>query len=266
MPVTTVTPANMIMGPAFVYYRAVGVLTPWTSVGVTLDDAVLRLPTEWADISNLSGVTSAIQGLDVLTKLGCEIEFTIAEIAGSKLSLAIPGAQLTSEVHADSVGSPGSSTITAASLVGATTLAFTATTNFTVGDYFRVEAQGNAAVEYRQITAIQSLNVSFRDPLIYAHTNGTAVVETTGDGRDQVTMPVLRRQPSTAYNEWALVAESGKSGMTELRIPRGISQTTAAEVTVGDSAIAGIRVTVAGRLDPTNLQTSLFQLYSPNAA
>lgn len=265
MSITSVTPSLFVIGPALVYYRAVGVNTPWTSIGATLDDAVMRLPTTWAGTQDqLSGVMGPVMGLDVLSRVGCEIEFTMPEMAGAKLGLAIPGAVYTAPVSADATGTPGSSTTTAATLAGATTVPFTATTNFAVGDYFSIDT--GTVKEYRQITAISSLNVSFRDPLLYGHASGVAVVETTGDNRSVVTMPTIRRQPDTAYNEWALVAESGKSGVTELRIPRGISQTTGAEVTIGDDAIAGIRVTIAGRLDPTNLSTSLFQLFAPNAA
>lgn len=263
MTIASVTPSLFVIGPALIYYRAVGVSTPWTSVGATLDDAVMRLPTTWAGTQDqLSGVMGPIMGLDVLSRVGCEIEFTLPEMAGQKLALAIPGAQYTAPVSANAGGTPLSTTTTAATLVGATTVPLTAATNAAVGDYFSIDT--GSVKEYRQITAIASLDISFRDPLLYAHASGVAVVETTGDNRSVVTMPTIRRQPDTAYNEWALVAESGKSGVTELRIPRGISQTTGAEVTVGDDSIAGLRVTIAGRLDPTSLSTSIFQLYAPN--
>lgn len=265
MPVTSVTPALFVIGPALIYYRAVGVNTPWTSLGVTLDDAVMRLPTSWAGTQEqLSGVMGPVMGLDVLSRVGCEIEFTMPEMAGEKLGLAIPGAVYTAPVSADAGGSPLNTTLSAAAAAGATTIALTAVTNAAVGDYIHIA--GADGVEYRQITAIDTLNVSFRDPLLFAHASGQVVKESTGDNRSSVTMPIVRRQPDSAYREWALVSESGKSGVTELRIPRGISQTTGAEVTIGDDAVAGIRVTIAGRLDPTNLQTSIFQLFAPNPA
>lgn len=258
----SITPESFIIGPAQVYYRDVGVSTAWTNVGVTLDDAVMRITQEMFTPDNLNGVFGPVKGLDVMQMTMAEIEFTLGEIAGAKIALAIPGATYTAEVHADATGTPGSSTTTAATLVGATTIPFTAVTNFAVADYFRIEAAANAAVEYRQITAISSLNVSFRDPLLFAHASGVAVVETTGDHRGVITMPTVRRQPAAAYKEWALVSESGVSGVNELRIPIGIA-TSAGEMTVADDAVAGMRVTIAGRLDPTNLSTSLYQLYVP---
>jgi hypothetical protein len=265
VPVTSVTPALFVIGPAFIRYRAVGALTPYTDVGVTLDDAVMRLPTTWAGTQEqLSGVMGPIMGLDVLTGVGCEIEFTMPEMAGAKIGLAIPGAVYTAPVSANSGGTPFSSTSTAATLAGASVVPTTAATNLTVGDYMSIDT--TTLKEYRRVTAITALNITLDYPLLFAHASGVALVETTGDNRSVVTMPIIRRQPDTAYNEWSLIAESGKSGPTEIVIPRGISTTTGAEVTIGDDAIAGIRVTIAGRLDPTNLATSIFQLYAPNPA
>jgi len=261
---TSVVPSRFIIGPAIVRYREVGVLTPYTEVGVTLDDAVLRIPTTWADVSSqLSGVMGPVQGLDVLTGVGVEIDFTLAEVAGEKLALAIPGAIYTAAVSANAGGSPLSTTTTAATLAGATVIPATAVTNAAVGDYISIDT--SALKEYRRITAINSLNITVDWPLMYAHAQGVAVVETTGDNRTTVEMPILRRQPDAAYREWSIVAESGKSEPVELVIPRGISQTTGAEMTIGDDAIAGIRVTVAGRLNPSDLQESIFRLRAPAA-
>jgi hypothetical protein len=186
------------------------------------------------------------------------------EMAGEKLALAIPGATYTAPVSANAGGTPFSSTSSAATLVGATTVPAVATTNLAVGDIFKIDT--STLTEYRTVTAISALNISFRDPLLFAHASGVALVETTGDNRSIVTMPTVRRQPDSAYKEWALVAESGKSGVTELRIPIGLSQTTGAEVTIGDDAMAGIRVTIAGRLNDDDLTASLFRLYAPNPA
>jgi hypothetical protein len=265
VPVTSVTPSLFVIGPALIYYRAVGVNTAWTSVGATLDDAVMRVPTEWAGTQDqLSGVMGPVMGLDVLSRVGVEIEFTMPEMAGEKFGLAIPGAVYTAPVSTDSASTPLNTTLSAAVVAGATTIPVVAATNAAVGDYIHIA--GASGVEYRTIDTINSLNLSFRDPLLYDHASGQVVKEALGDNRSIVTMPIVRRQPDSAYREWAIVAESGRSGVTELRIPRGISQTTGAEVTIGDDAIAGIRVTIAGRLDPTNLTTSIFRLYAPNPA
>lgn len=261
MPVSSIDPTRFVIGPAFVRYRDVAATGAFTDVGVTLDDVVMRLPSTWAAFDNLSGVITTPQGLDVLTSLGAEIDFTLPELFGAKLGLALPGAVFTAEVHADASGSPGSSTTTAAVAAGATVVPFTATTNFAVGDYFRIEAAANASVEYRQIVGISSLNITVDAPLHFAHLTGVAVVETTGDARDVVTPPVTRRLGDTAYKEWSMIAESGKSGWTELRLPRAISRTTTAELTIADDALSGIRVTISARSNPAALTDPIFKLY-----
>jgi hypothetical protein len=257
-----VDPKAYVIGPAFIYYRDVGVNTPWTSAGATLDDAVMRVTTEWFRPDNLSGVMGHVMGLDVLRRVDAEIEFTLGEIGGASLALAVPGSRSTAAVSADAGGSPGSSTTTAAVAAGVRTIPFTAVTNFAVGDFFRIEAAASPLVEYRQITAIASLNVSFRDPLLFAHASGVAVVETTGDKRDLIESPVIRRQPDSAYKEWALVSESGR-GYHELRIPRGMSHTESVEMTVADDALAGIRVTIGARYLGSDLTQSPFRLFVP---
>ena len=42
-----VTPANIILGAGEAYYRALGVLTAWSSVGGTMDDTVMRIAQSW---------------------------------------------------------------------------------------------------------------------------------------------------------------------------------------------------------------------------
>jgi hypothetical protein len=254
----TITPENVVIGPARVYYRAVGVSTPWTSVGPTLDDVEVSIRTGMFTPDNIAGVLSPIMGLDVLRLAEADFSFTVAEVSGTSLAYAIPSSVLTAAVNADSGG--GSSTTSAAVLAGATTIPFTAVTNFIVGDYFRIEAAANALVEYRQITAIATLDVSFRDPLLFPHANGTAVVETTGDKRPSVTQPITRRMPSTAYREWALTSESGVN-WSEVRIPRGIATQEAIETTIGDEAIAGLRVTIGARALGSNLDAALYTIY-----
>jgi hypothetical protein len=262
---TSISPENYVIGPALIYYRAAGVLTPWTSVGATIDDAVWRIPMEWAATQDqLNGVMAPVRGLDVLRRYGVEVEFTLPELMGEKLGLAIPGSTYTAGVRTAAGGTPLSTTTTAATTVGATTIALTAATNAAVGDTIQIDT--GLLRELRTITAIASLNVSFRDPLTMAHASGVAVVESTTDGRSTVIPPTVRRQPASAYYEWALVYESGLAEPGELRIPIGISQTTAAEVTINDDSLAGIRVMIAGRLDEDSLSSPLFRLYAPIAA
>jgi hypothetical protein len=257
--VTSINPQNFVIGPAKIRYRDVGVLTAYTDVGVTLDDAVMRLSQELWSPDNLNGVFGKVKGLDNAQMVNAEIEFTLGELAGAKMALAIPGATYTAPVLAVSSGG-GSSTTTAATLAGATVVPFTAVTSFTAGDYFSIDT--GSVKEYRRIVLISSLNVTVDYPLLFDHASGVAVVETDGDNRSVVTMPTHRRMVDADYKEWSLVAESGKSGPNELVIPIGIASGTG-DMTVDDQAVSGLRVTIQGRLDPANLETSMFRLYSP---
>jgi hypothetical protein len=255
-----IDPKEIVIGPAFVYYREVGVNTPWSDAGVTLDDAVMRIQLEMFRPDNLTGVPGPVKGLDVVRRCNAEIEFTLAQWAGAKFGLAIPGARITAPAGT-TVGGGVNTTLSGAVSVGATTVPLTATTNLAVGDVIKVGT--GTTVEYRTVTAIASLNVSFRDPLLFAHAAAEAVVETVDDMRTLIEAPNVRRLADSAYHEWALVAESGKSGVHELRLPIGLSQTDTAEVTVGDDSVSGIRVNISARYDGSALGTSPFKLYAP---
>jgi hypothetical protein len=257
-----VDPKAFVIGPAFAYYRDVGVSTPWTSVGPTLDDAVARVNTTWFRPDNLAGVMGPVMGLDVLRGIDAEIEFTIAEVDGTRAGLVIPGARVTAAVNADA-GGGGATTLNGATVAGATSIVVASATGLSVGDYFRVEAAANAKVEYRQITSVSGTTIGFRDQLIFDHASGVAVVETTGDNRTAVEAPVVRRQPDTVYKEWALVMESGRSAPHELRLPRAISQTEAVEMTIADDALAGVRTTLGARFYGPDLTVSPFTFFAP---
>lgn len=256
-------PERMVIGPAVVASRAVGVSTPWTIYGATLDDAVARIGVTWADTQNkLNGTVAPVRGLDVISSFNVEVEFTLADILGSNMAVPIPGAVSTAGVTTATSG--GASTTTTADVAaGATTIPLTAVTSLTVGDFIKI-GTGSAA-EYRQVTAISSLNVSFRDPLAQAHASGVAVLETDGDGRTVITLPSIRRLSATAYQEWSIVTPSGLNEPNEIRIPIGLAKTDSVELTINDDSIAGVRVTIAGHLDEADItdMSKLVKIYAP---
>lgn len=255
----TLDPKAYILGAADIYYRAVGVNTPWTSVGATLDDAVLHVTSERFVPDNINGVMGPVMGLDYQRRQNGSLEFTMPEIAGSKLALALPGARVTTPTNATS--GTGSSTLSAATAVGATSIAVASATGFAVGDYVKIDT--GSLVELRQITDITSLVLGFRDPLLQAHASGVAAVEWSDDNRTMIQSSITRRLPDSEYREWAAVASNG-SGYQEIRFPRGIAMVDSADVTFGEQTVAGIRVTIGGRRVGTNLETSPFTIYGTN--
>jgi hypothetical protein len=257
-----INPVSYIIGAADVYYRALGVLTPWISVGSTVDDIVFRVNQSMFNPSDtINGLDDLIYLMDYQNGSGAEAEFTMPEIAGDKLALAIPGATSTAGVvTVDGAGL--STTLTAATAIGATTINVTATTNLIVGDWIRIDVTAGSLAEYRKVTSIAALVVGFRDPLKQAHANGVAVVETLGDGKTEIAPTTVRRQPASAYRDWALVAQS-PADYYELYLYRGISTTDAAEMSFGDETMAGIRVTIGARKDGADLSLPSWKLRVP---
>ncbi len=93
--------------------------------------------------------------------------------------------------------------------------------------------------------------LGFRDPLLKAHANGVAVTETVGDGKTEITPGTVRRQPLSAYNDFALVAQS-PADYYELYLYNAISKTDSAEISFGDESMAAVKVTLGSRRDGAN--------------
>jgi len=270
MPPTSVAVETYVIGSANIYYRDTGVLTPWNSVGLTMDDAIARIGFENANPSDaLNGLDGMLRGLDYLRVISAEIEFTLPELSAPKLALAIPGSISTATATTDA-GGGGSTTLAADAAIGATNIKATAVLNFAVGDWVRINVAG-ALAEYRQLTAVGTAGsggtgLDFRDPLKKAHLSGVALVETVGDGKTEVTPPVVRRQPTTAYKDWALVSES-PADYFEFLIYRAIATSDTVELSFNDDLTqpAGIRVTLGARKDETDLTLPLVRLRLPAA-
>lgn len=260
-----IQPANIIVGAAQVYYRAVSVLTAWTGVGATMDDTTVRVAQSWFR-PDLNGMLGPVQELDYLTEQAVEAEFTMVEIAGSKLELAIPGSTATTTSSADATGTPFSSTLAAAAAIGDTNVKVTAVTNLAVGDYVQIGADGVTA-EYRRIDTVGTAGgagtgITFRDPLQKAHANGAVIVETVSDGKTEITGSTVRRMPATAYRQWAIVGEA-PNGYYELLLDSGISTTDSAEITFGDESVGGIRTTIQSRYAGATPNTPPWRLRVP---
>ena len=266
---TTINPLSYIIGAAEVYYRAIAGTGPWLSIGSTVDDVVFRVNQSMFNPSTeINGLDDAIREMDYRNGSGAEAEFTMPEIAGPKLALAIPGATSTTSATTDAGGTPLSTTLAANADIGATNIRVVAVTNAALGDWIRINVAGTLA-EYRRLTFIGTAGaggtgLSFRDPLKKAHLSGVAVVETVGDGKTSIVSGTVRRQPLASYNDWVLVAES-PSDYYELFLYNAMSATDAIEFTFGDESMAGIRVTIAARKDGANLTLPSWELRVPAA-
>lgn len=259
--VTAVAVEKYIVGTPEVMYRAAGVLTAWTSVGLTMDDVLFRISQKMDNPSAaLNGIDGLLRGLDYRQEGPASAEFTLPELSSSKLAIAIPGAVTTAGSAADH-GTPvyTATTLAAAAAAGDTTIKVTAVVGAAVGQYIRIDVTAGGLAEYRQITSVGTAGaggtgIGFADPLLRAHANGVAVVQSVGDGRDTITSSTVRRQPTSAYLDWRLSYQA-PNGYTHLELYRAIATSEAIELSGSDdlSKPSGYRVTIESRKDETNL-------------
>lgn len=266
---TVIDPRQYIIGAAEVYYRAIASTGAWTSIGATVDDITFRVNQENFNPSeDFNGIMEMIREMDYTSKASAEAEFSMPEIAGSKLALAIRGAVTTATSAADAGGTPGTTTLAAAAAIGDTTVKVVAVTNFTAGDYMRINVAG-ALAEYRRIDVVGTAGaggtgLQFRDPLLKAHLSGVAVVESVADGKTEFTPGITRRQPLTAYNDFVLVAQS-PNDYYELYLYNAIATQDSSEITFGDESMAAIAVTLGTRRDGAALALPSWRLRVPAA-
>jgi hypothetical protein len=245
-----IDPTQYIIGAADVYYRAIGGTGAWTSVGATIDDIIFRVNQTMINPSDkFNGVLELVQGMDYVSKLAAECEFTLPEFAGEKLKLAMPSVTVAAGTAADTAAG-WTDTLDADVAAGATEITVVAG-GATAGDLMHI-ADGTTE-EYRVIDEVAALVYSFRDPLLNAYASATAtVVEADSDGKTEITPSTIRRLPDTAYNDVALVAQS-PSDYYELYLYRAISKTEAMELSFGNETMAAVKATLATRANGANL-------------
>ncbi len=270
---TVIDPKAYIIGAAEVYYRAVSPTTglsvpgPWTSIGATINDVTFKCPqTIFNPSAGFNGVLAEIAQMDYVSKQEAEASFEMPELAGPKLALALMGASSSTAPITETGGGP-TTTLAAATAIGATNIKVTAVTNIVVGMYMGIDVVAGGLREYRVIDTVGTpgaggTGLTFRDPLLQAHSNGVVVIQTDGDGKSVIIPGLVRRQPVTAYNDWALVAQSPKD-YYELYLYSAISTTASVDVAFGDQKMAAIAVTLGARCIGSNLTLPLWRLRVP---
>lgn len=249
-----------IIGKARVGFRAVGVLTPYTIIN-TLEDTTVRVnaDNEVFDPSLELDVGGPIAGFQYIPRVGgVELEFSVAQIDATNIGLLLPGStSVTSATTA--AGSPLSTTSSAIANVGDTSIPLVAVTNAAVGDWIKIDL--TTLAEYRQITAINSLVVSFFAPLSLPHASGIAVTETIGDGRTTYSPPLAGRVSSTSLKEFRCDWQKPDAAPGSLIIFRGLAKLDSPyELTLGPRSMARARVTISGFRDAANIEAAPFAL------
>jgi hypothetical protein len=258
----TIDAKAYIIGAADVYYRPVGGTGLWLSIGATIDDVVFRVKQSTFNPSDkFNGILELIREMDYVSKQSGEAEFTMPEFAGDKLKLAILGATVAATVAADTVAG-WSTTLSADAAAGATSITLTSAAGVAAGDIAHIGVA--AASEYRVIDQLVGSVATFRDPLLQAHASGAAVVQADSDGKTEITPGSTRRQPLTAYNDFALIAQS-PSDYYELFLYNAISSTDQAEVAFGNETMAAVKASIGTRRDGLNLSDPSWRLRVPAA-
>lgn len=129
----------------------------------------------------------------------------------------------------EGAGAPASTALAAASLAGATNIKYTSITGSLVADdYIAIDTGAN--IEVVQVTAVGTsgsggTGITFTPALLLAHSNGTAVVETTPSppgGPDVIDVVVAANTANGAYRSHTFTGlELGSTGTAQMRFYDG---------------------------------------------
>lgn len=143
-------------------------------VGATMDNNVFRVVQE-KGTPDLNGVPGPLLGLDYIESETAELEVTIPELGADKLAFSIPGA-VSVVGDAQGVASGASTTLSAPSIVGATSITVTSAVGIANGEVLQIGAAG--AREFRAVTDISGAPTLVLDvALTKAHAALDAVIE-----------------------------------------------------------------------------------------
>ena len=260
MGLTATTAEEISVGAGEVYYLDGSGI--WQPVGATKDNNVWRVTTEYADL-DFNGTIGKIKGVDYIVNQLAELEVTGVEIGATKLGLMVPGARITTETAADAVGTPGTTTLAAATVEGQwEAIKLTAVTNFSVGDAIRVGPTGSK--EFRRLTRVGTLGaggtgVDVDFPLQLPHAALEDVVETDGTGIVMIQPPIIRRLPTSAYHHWRLDVPGLDGRLVRFVILNGIMSDDA-EFEAADDDSMGPRLTIQSRIDPANTNVGSWRI------
>lgn len=250
MTVTAATAEEISVGAGDVFYKDADGL--WVPVGATKDNNLFKVTTAYANI-NLNGVIGPLKGIDYITNQLADLEVTGVQLSAAKLGLMVPGSASTVETAADAAGL--ATTLADATVIGQyQDLKLTSVTTVNLGDPIRVGADG--AIEYRTVTRVGTagiggtgIDVDF--PLQAAHADGDTVHTTDGTGVTIITPPIVRRLPSSAYHDWALVVPGLDGRAKRFLIFDGL-MSDSAEFEAKDDDAMGPRLKIQSRIDPAN--------------
>lgn len=234
----TITPEELYYGsPTTLTYGGVDVggTTEPPTVNIEITEAT-------PDFQNAAG---PIVGTSVITDVVASVSLTVNQLTAEKLAWALPGATSTTAGGAVTGGGL-STTLTADVAAGDTVIPVAATTGLIVGDNVRIGDAGE--YEYRDVTAINALNVTVSPALARAHDTGDAVVETDDLGGGTTITWTAGRVPTSAYKSLVLVGQ-GLDGRTMTTTLNNAYSSESISIPFGKGEFGGLTMNFVAHYD-----------------
>lgn len=151
-----------------------------------------------------------------------------------------------------------STTLAAASAVGATNIKVASIAGLVAGNYLMIGFFGSR--EIRKIVTVGTIGaggtgVDLDYPLSYPQRSGDPVIQMTGSGASRITSGPDRRLPPSAYHNYRLVVPGLAGRRAEFNITSAIMGSDTVELTAGDESVLAPRLVLQARWDPASPNT-----------
>lgn len=252
----------MLITPEELYY---GSPTDLTYGGVDIGGTTEPPSVFWEiteatpDFQNAVG---PVANTGVVHSVLCGVELMVNQLTAEKLAWAMPGASSTGGTGTETVGG-ADTTLSADADAGDEVISVTDATGMTVGDSLRIGDAGE--YEFREIEAIDTLDITLTSPLSRSHDTGDQVRETDDLGGGTTITWTAGRVPSTAYKDLVLVGQ-GLDGRTMTTTIYRAKSAENISLPFGKADFGGLSMRFIGHVDPANPMVVPFQIVFAEAA
>jgi hypothetical protein len=246
---TTIAPETLYFG------TPVSLTVGGVEVGATTEPPTVEFEVE-EYTPEFQGAGGPVRGTKIIRRIIPKANVTVNEITAAKMAWALAGSSSTAS-STDELSGGAVTQLDGAVSAGDTVITVDSAAGIAVGNFLRIGAAGPTA-DYREVTAVNGLDITLDHELGNDHADNTSVTETEGVGSTTITSEI-GRLASTEYRDVVLLGEGLDGRQIEVTIFDAASAENI-ELPFADDAIGGFDIVLVGHYDPATPRVAPYQI------